>query len=62
MLREWSLITEGRGWGIKREGAGASQVLSLQKVGAEEVLAMLKGGIKHFERVEYKKLIKCWQT
>ena len=39
-LREWSLIM-GRG-GYKIEG-GASEDLPLQKVGAEKVLAVLKG-------------------
>ena len=49
LLRDWSLIT-GRG-AIKREG-GACEVLPLRKRvgggGAEEVLAMLKGGHKSF--------------
>ena len=48
VLRDWSLII-GRGWGgYKTGGGGASEVLPLRKVGAEQVLAMLKAGHKTF--------------
>ena len=46
-LRDWSLIT-GRGGGYKTGGGGACEVLPLRKLGAEKVLAMLKGGHKKF--------------
>ena len=42
-LREWSLITGKGGGATKRKGEGASEVLPIQKGGAEKVLAMMKG-------------------
>ena len=48
-IRDWSLIM-GRGGGpTKREGVGAREVLPLRKGGgAENFLAMLKGGHTKF--------------
>ena len=46
IVRDWSLIT-GRGGATKREG-GAREVLALRKRGAENVLAILKGGHNKF--------------
>ena len=44
-LRDWSLIM-GRGVGATKYEGGGDQVLPLQKVGAEQVVAMLKEGHK----------------
>ena len=46
-IRDWSLITE-RGATKREGGGGAREVLLLRKVGADKVLAMLKGGQKKF--------------
>ena len=51
LVRDWLLITGmgGGGGRYKTGGGGACEVLPLRKVGAEEVLAMLKvGGHKQF--------------
>ena len=46
-FRDWSLIT-GRGGGATKREAGAREVLPRRKRGAENVLAMLKGGHNKF--------------
>ena len=45
IIRDWSLIT-GRGWATKRKGGGHVKFYPYEKGGAENVLAMLKGGHK----------------